>query len=94
MMGVESCNPCANRLMATLGGGSATAGAQRVTAAMQQLDCRTLGCALRSRWSSAGIAIRTSSGRVSGLDSLRSQAEFEWDFMPPVPYASTWGCSK
>lgn len=37
MMGVESCNPCANRLMAILGGGSQQTGAQRVTAAMQRL---------------------------------------------------------
>ncbi len=37
MLGEESCNPCANRLMAQVGNGSATAGAQRVTSAMQRL---------------------------------------------------------
>jgi hypothetical protein len=37
MLGSESCNPCANRLMATVGGGSAEAGAQKVTASMRQL---------------------------------------------------------
>ncbi len=37
MLGSESCNPCANRLMATVGGGSSQAGAQRVTASMQRL---------------------------------------------------------
>jgi hypothetical protein len=37
MLGSESCNPCANRLLATVGGGSADAGAQKVTASMRQL---------------------------------------------------------
>jgi hypothetical protein len=37
MLGSSSCNPCANRLMAIVGGGSATAGAQRVTSTMQHL---------------------------------------------------------
>ena len=37
MLGSESCNPCANRLMATVGGGSADAGADRVTASMRTL---------------------------------------------------------
>ena len=37
MLGSESCNPCANRLLATLGGGSAHAGAQRVTNTMRRL---------------------------------------------------------
>ena len=37
MMGSSSCNPCANRLMASVGDGSATAGAQRVTHTMAAL---------------------------------------------------------
>jgi hypothetical protein len=37
MLGSESCNPCANRLMATVGGGSAQLGAGKVTATMRQL---------------------------------------------------------
>jgi hypothetical protein len=37
MLGSESCNPCANRLMTTLGGGSAHAGGERVTVTMRQL---------------------------------------------------------
>jgi hypothetical protein len=37
MMGSSSCNPCANRLLAIVGGGNATVGAQRVTSAMQRL---------------------------------------------------------
>lgn len=37
MLGSSSCNPCANRLMATVGGGSATAGAGRVTNTMRRL---------------------------------------------------------
>jgi hypothetical protein len=37
MLGSESCNPCANRLMATVGGGSAQAGAQKVTNTMRRL---------------------------------------------------------
>jgi hypothetical protein len=37
MLGSESCNPCANRLLATVGGGSATAGAKKVTDTMRRL---------------------------------------------------------
>jgi beta-lactamase class A len=37
MMGSESCNPCANRLMEAVGGGSARAGAQAVTNTMRRL---------------------------------------------------------
>jgi hypothetical protein len=37
MLGSESCNPCANRLLAQVGGGSAHAGAQRVTETMRRL---------------------------------------------------------
>jgi hypothetical protein len=37
MLGSESCNPCANRLLAIVGGGSPNAGADRVTASMRQL---------------------------------------------------------
>ena len=37
MLGSESCNPCANRLMAQVGNGSATAGAQRITGTIQRL---------------------------------------------------------
>ncbi|MGD9047285.1 MAG: serine hydrolase [Anaerolineae bacterium] len=37
MLGSESCNPCANRLLATVGGGSASAGAQKVTNTMRRL---------------------------------------------------------
>jgi hypothetical protein len=37
MLGSSSCNPCANRLLAIVGDGSAAAGAQRVTATMRRL---------------------------------------------------------
>jgi hypothetical protein len=37
MLGSESCNPCANRLLATVGGGSAREGAQKVTSTMRRL---------------------------------------------------------
>jgi hypothetical protein len=37
MLGSESCNPCANRLLATVGGGNATAGAKKVTDTMRRL---------------------------------------------------------
>jgi hypothetical protein len=37
MLGSESCNPCANRLLAAVGGGSASAGARRVTNTMRRL---------------------------------------------------------
>jgi hypothetical protein len=37
MLGSESCNPCANRLLAAVGGGSAKVGAQKVTQTMRRL---------------------------------------------------------
>ena len=37
MLGSESCNPCANRLLAIVGDGSARAGAERVTKTMRRL---------------------------------------------------------
>lgn len=37
MLGSESCNPCANRLMAMVGDGEASAGASRVTNTMRRL---------------------------------------------------------
>jgi hypothetical protein len=37
MLGSESCNPCANRLMANVGGGSSYDGAARVTNTMRRL---------------------------------------------------------
>ncbi len=37
MLGSESCNPCANRLLAAVGGGSAQAGAVKVTNTMRQI---------------------------------------------------------
>ena len=37
MLGSESCNPCANRLLATIGNGSAYTGAEKVTATMRRL---------------------------------------------------------
>jgi hypothetical protein len=37
MLGSESCNPCANRLMAAVGNGSASAGAGQVTQTMRRL---------------------------------------------------------
>ncbi len=37
MLGSESCNPCANRLLAAVGGGSAYDGAAKVTSTMRRL---------------------------------------------------------
>jgi hypothetical protein len=37
MLGSESCNPCANRLLAAVGGGSSQTGAARVTNTMRQI---------------------------------------------------------
>ena len=91
MMGVESCNPCANRLMATLGNGSATAGAQRVTAAMQRLGLPNFRlCApfqVVERWENDPDLIWTRYGPDE-------QAGFRWEFMPAAVYASTWAASS
>ena len=40
MLGSESCNPCANRLMATVGGGSSYDGAAKVTNTMRRLGLK------------------------------------------------------
>ncbi len=73
MMGVESCNPCANRLMATVGNGSATAGAQRVTAAMQRLGLSNFRlCApfqVVERWEDDS-PLRVSYGTLFGHDLI------------------------
>jgi len=90
MMGVESCNPCANRLMATLGSGSATTGAQRITAAMQRLGLPNFRlCApfqVVERWQDDPGLIWTG----YGFDSPRSQSGFGWDFVPATVHASSW----
>ena len=84
MMGVESCNPCANRLMASLGNGSATAGAQRITAAMQRLGLSNYRlCApfqVVERWDDdPPLRVRSGPDERSG---------FGWEFMPAAVYAS------
>jgi hypothetical protein len=58
MLGSSSCNPCANRLMAAVGGGSATAGANKVTQTMRKLGLsKFLLCApfrIEARWYGGG----------------------------------------
>jgi hypothetical protein len=58
MLGSSSCNPCANRLMAAVGGGSATAGAGKVTSTMRKLGLRNFYlCApfrIVERWDDGG----------------------------------------
>ncbi len=90
MMGVESCNPCANRLMATMGNGSATAGAQRVTASMQRLGLSNFRlCApfqVVEQWEDEPGLVWTS--YRSG--SFQSQSGSGWHFMPAAVYAPVW----
>jgi len=87
MMGVESCNPCANRLMATMGNGSATAGAQKVTAAMQRLGLSNFRlCApfqIVERWEDDPGLVWT--GYRPDMWSGSG-----WDYTPAASYASTW----
>ena len=89
MMGVESCNPCANRLMATMGNGSAAAGAQRVTASMQRLGLANFRlCApfqVVEQWEDEPGLIWTS----YRPGSVQPQAGSGWRFMPAA-YAPTW----
>ena len=100
MMGVESCNPCANRLMATMGKGSATAGAQRVTAAVQRLGLPNFRlCApfqIVERWEEdPQLRVRSTTPFGRGLvwtgygpSGLQSQPG--WDFMSAGGYATAW----
>jgi hypothetical protein len=98
MMGEESCNPCANRLMATVGSGSATAGAQRVTATMQQLGLSNFRlCApfqVVKHWENDN-PLRVSYGTLFGHDLIRAgyspdqQSGSGWGIMPAAAYAST-----
>jgi hypothetical protein len=66
MLGSESCNPCANRLLATVGGGAASAGAQKVTATMHNLGLENFFLCGPFRvvefWDEEGGIVWTSSG--------------------------------
>ena len=63
MLGSESCNPCANRLMAIVGGGSANAGAGQVTASMRSLGLENFYLCAPFRvvelWDNAGQLVWT-----------------------------------
>ena len=65
MLGSESCNPCANRLLATVGGGSAREGALKVTNTMRRLGLANFYLCAPFRvvelWDSEGQLILTSS---------------------------------
>ena len=99
MMGEESCNPCANRLMAMVGSGSATAGAQRVTASMQQLGLSNFRlCApfqVAERWED-DPPLRVGYGTPFGRNLIwtssgpNARSGLGWEFMPATVYASTW----
>jgi hypothetical protein len=74
MLGSSSCNPCANRMMATVGGGSAYEGAKRVTSTMRRLGLSNFYlCApfrLVQRWDDEGQIVWT-----ANLSSSLLQAE-------------------
>jgi hypothetical protein len=63
MLGSESCNPCANRLMATVGNGSAYDGAASVTKTMRRLGLSNFYlCApfrLEANWDGQGQTVWT-----------------------------------
>jgi len=66
MLGSESCNPCANRLLAILGDGSATAGAQKVTQTMRRLGLDNFYLCAPFRvvelWQDTGQVVWTANG--------------------------------
>jgi hypothetical protein len=66
MLGSESCNPCANRLLAILGDGSATAGAQKVTQTMRRLGLDNFYLCAPFRvvelWQNTGQVVWTANG--------------------------------
>jgi hypothetical protein len=66
MLGSESCNPCANRLLAILGDGSPTAGAQKVTQTMRQLGLDNFYLCAPFRvvelWQDTGQVVWTANG--------------------------------
>ncbi len=66
MLGSESCNPCANRLLAILGNGSATAGAQKVTQTMRRLGLNNFYLCAPFRvvelWQDSGQVVWTANG--------------------------------
>ena len=68
MLGSESCNPCANRLLAAVGGGSAYDGAAKVTSTMRRLGLSNFYlCApfrLVELWRDAGQLVWTASGSL------------------------------
>ena len=80
MLGSESCNPCANRLLATVGGGSAYDGAARVTNTMRRLGLSNFYlCApfriVDSDRGSFGYAHSEPSGQVVWAMNTGSQEE-------------------
>ncbi len=76
MLGSESCNPCANRLMATVGGGNASTGASRVTNTMRRLGLSNFRlCApfrVVERWEDEGQIVWVTSA-VEGLYAIQAQ---------------------
>ena len=74
MLGSESCNPCANRLLAILGNGSASAGAQKVTQTMRRLGLDNFYLCAPFRvvelWQDSGQVVWT----ANGLSILSLQA--------------------
>jgi hypothetical protein len=73
MLGSESCNPCANRLLAAVGGGSAYDGAAKVTSTMRRLGLSNFYlCApfrLVELWGDEGQLVWTSNGNLWFLQS-------------------------
>jgi hypothetical protein len=76
MLGSESCNPCANRLLATVGGGSAHAGANKVTKTMRRLGLSNFYLCAPFRvvelWQDRGQLIWTTDA-MSGLSFADSE---------------------
>lgn len=79
MLGRESCNPCANRLLAEVGGGSALVGAQKVTQTMRRLGLKQFSLCAAFRvvedWGNEGqivLAANASPSPLAGINLVQA----------------------
>jgi hypothetical protein len=89
MLGSESCNPCANRLMAAVGNGSARTGAQKVTQTMHRLGLANFRLCAPFRivelWDDEADSAYAQYRQFDGFQPL------QFGYAPPGPFICTGG---
>jgi hypothetical protein len=85
MMGSQSCNSCANRLLAAVGGGSGYTGAERVTKTMQRLGLENFRFCAPYRREAWWDAPQISNGIVWTASANFSQLGSSWFAQSELP---------